>query len=285
LAVCHEQSKKARGRQQDNGRVRGTGIVARRGLRRLDGSDEPVADAADVDDPLPADGVELAAQAAGVAVEGPGAAGSWVAPYRAQQLGRTKDAPGIAGEVDEQLVFHAAEVEASAVERGGVGGGVDRQRADLYDPSVPRARGAAKDGPQAGAQLQVARRVGHDVVGTGLEGPQEVGLLDVRAEHDDRHVLLPGGVRAAAADRAQQRESAVERAKCAEHHERRGFLAGEDGGVASAAGERGGMLVGDQLLDDGLAEVAVGLDDEDRLALWHRGRRPGLSQGFSTSMA
>ncbi|MGH2852670.1 MAG: hypothetical protein ACRDLF_00540 [Solirubrobacteraceae bacterium] len=44
------------------------------------------------------------------------------------------------------------------------------------------------------------------------------------------------------------------------------------------------MLVGDELPDDRLAEVMVGLDDEDRLAVGHRVRR-GPVQGFSPSMA
>lgn len=47
----------------------------------LDGSDEPVADAVDVDDPSSLDGVELAAEAAGVTGEGAGADWLAVAPH------------------------------------------------------------------------------------------------------------------------------------------------------------------------------------------------------------
>jgi hypothetical protein len=79
-------------------------------------------------------------------------------------------------------------------------------------------------------------------------------------EHDDWHVGVPGSIRAAAADRAQQREGAVGCVECAEHHERWRRLTGQDRGVVGAASKLR------RVLDDRLAEVVVGLDDEDRLA-------------------
>ena len=47
----------------------------------------------------------------------------------------------------------------------------------------------------AGDQLARAERLGHIIVGAGLEAADPVALLAARGEHDDRHI---GGLRAAA---------------------------------------------------------------------------------------
>jgi hypothetical protein len=52
-----------------------------------------------------------------------------------------------------------------------------------------------------------------------------------------------------------------------------GSWSGQDCGVAGAVSELGGVLVGGQLLDEHSAEVVVGLDGEDQLAVGHRERR------------
>lgn len=103
------------------------------------GSDQPVADAADVDDPAFASRAELAAQAA---VERTGAAGRTVSPHRLQQRMLAEDAPGVAGEVDEEVVLHQSQIQTLAVEAGCVGVGVDRERADPVDLVVPGALGS-----------------------------------------------------------------------------------------------------------------------------------------------
>jgi hypothetical protein len=44
------------------------------------------------------------------------------------------------------------------------------------------------------------------------------------------------------------------------------------------------VIVGDQLVNDGAAKLAIGLYDENLAAVGHR-VAGGLAQGFSTSMA
>ena len=61
----------------------------------------------------------------------------------------------------------------------------------------------------------------------------------------------------------------------------RGLLPASVVGVVGAERELGRVLVGDELVDDCVAEVVVGLDDEDQLATRHR----VLPVGCSTSMA
>lgn len=121
--------------------------------RRTSGlsSDQPVADAVGVDDPAFASGGELAAQAAGVAVDRSCGDGHRVSPDRKQELLLAEHALGIAGKVDEQFVLHLAQIEVLVVEAGRVGIGVDRQRANPEHPGTLRAVSAAQDGPQAGA--------------------------------------------------------------------------------------------------------------------------------------
>lgn len=69
---------------------------------------KPVAHAADIEDPPFVAGGELAAQAAGVAIERSRGADLGVSPNGPQQLVLGEDPLGLAGEVDEQLVLHAA---------------------------------------------------------------------------------------------------------------------------------------------------------------------------------
>lgn len=72
------------------------------------GSNQPEPHAVDVDDPAFASRGELATQAASVAVQRACGASHRVSPDRTQQLLPAEDAPGIAGEVNEQVVLHVA---------------------------------------------------------------------------------------------------------------------------------------------------------------------------------
>ena len=70
-----------------------------------------------------------------------------------------------------------------------VGGQVDLRLADRRRPRARarRARGAAEDGADARDELADAERLGHVVVGAGVEAADLVDLLAARREHDDRH--------------------------------------------------------------------------------------------------
>lgn len=101
-------------------------------------SDQPIAHAAPVEDPPFVASSELAAQAAGVAVERSCGADHRVFPNGPQQLLLAEDPLGLAGEVDEQVVLLRAQVEVPIVEGCGMGGGIDPQRADLEHSVVSR---------------------------------------------------------------------------------------------------------------------------------------------------
>ena len=155
-------------------------------------SDQPVANTVDVGDPSFAVVVELAAEAAGVAVERAGGAGRGVSPQVGQELLLVEDAPRVAGEIGEQVVLQASQVYGPAVDRDLARGGVDRQRADAQQRVVCEAgRGPAEDGAEARAKLEVGRWPGENVVGAGLERSQQIGLVGAGAEHHYRDVRLP----------------------------------------------------------------------------------------------
>lgn len=137
-----------------------------------------------------------------------------IAPDVPQEFLLAEDAGWLVGAVDEQVVFHLPQVEGLVVEARRVSGGVDRQWADLEYSMVAGVCGSTQDGTQAGAQLQVARWVGEEVVGSGLEGSQQVGLLGAGTEQDHREVWLPVSVGAVCPDGAQQRESDVGGVEC-----------------------------------------------------------------------
>ena len=88
-----------------------------------------------------------------------------------------------------------------------------------------------------------------------------------RAEHDHGDVGLPGGgVRRAVADLPQQIKGAARRVKLSQHHQPWRLSARQPLGVVGTQGERRRVVVGDQLVNDGAAEVAVGLYDENLTA-------------------
>src|SRR5271157_3858984 len=145
-----------------------------RWLRGCAPLDQPVADTVDVGDPALAVAAQLAAEAAGVAVECAGAAGRRVSPQVRQELLLVEDSSRVAGEVCQQVVLQTPQVDGSAAYRDLARGGVDRQRADAQRPVLCAAgRGSAQDGPQARAKLKVGGWPGEDVVGAGVERSQQ----------------------------------------------------------------------------------------------------------------
>lgn len=173
---------------------------------------------------------------------------------------------GLAGEVGEQVVLQASQVDDSAVDRDLARAGVDHQRADAQAVVCAAGRGPAQDGAEACSKLKVGRWPGDDVVDAGLERSQQIGLVAAGAEDDHRDVRLPVVcvIGVAAADVPKEHEWGVRRVKLPDHHQRWWMPLGEEHGVPGALDMPCWMVVGDQLLDDALSEVEVGLDDEDR---------------------
>jgi hypothetical protein len=152
---------------------------------------EAVPDAPDVDNGLGAVGVELAAQPAGMRVEGAGARGRLEAPDLAQEFVLGEHSLGVFCECGQEGELEGAELDRRAGDADLARGGVDLDRADALDP-----RRTLRDELQHGAQMQIARAGGHVMVAAVLVGAQRVELAvgDQRGQRDRGEIRMGAGM-------------------------------------------------------------------------------------------
>src|SRR6185312_14730288 len=114
------------------------------------------------------------------------------APHLVHQLVAREDGARVGHQHVQQVELAPGQVERGAALGGDVGGGVDRDVADLDGGGGGRGgrrrrgavAGAAQHGPDAGDQLGHAERLHEVVVGAQLEADDAVGLEAAGGEHD-----------------------------------------------------------------------------------------------------
>ena len=110
------------------------------------------------------------------------------APDGVQQLFAAEHPTRVLHEVVQQAEFRGTKVDFGARAADAVGDAVDDDVA-VVDAVVSQTRtDAAQYGADAGDQLGHRERLGHIVVGAGVEAAHAVRLLAARGQHDDRQV-------------------------------------------------------------------------------------------------
>ena len=233
------------------------------------GSPQPVADAPDGDHPGPRVGrAQRRPQAAGVGVDGAGRARrSGSARSRAAALrGRTRDRARAQGAPAARTP--SAATGAGATRRNAVRATRSTLRGPTRSRRVVGVTGGrtAQQRAHAGPQLEVAERDREEVVGSRLEGSAAASSSAGRsADHHRGHPPVPPGrLVGRPADLVEQREGAARALQAAEQSEAGTRFGGEDPGVARGPCELDAEAVRRQLGRERLAELAIGLDDEDR---------------------
>ena len=141
--------------------------------------------------------------------------------------------------------------------------GIDSQRPHLDHAFWIRGAGADdQQRSQAGLAARGSRQVSREVIRAGLERAQHVELAGTGTDDDRGQGAIRKRPRAGMAYLLEQLEGTARGVEPAEHGERRRIRAGQDASVLCAAGELDAEAIRRQLLDDRLAEVPVGLDDE-----------------------
>ena len=148
--------------------------------------DEPVAHAPDVHEELVALDAELLAQAAGVGVQRPRGAEGAKAPDLAQELLLGEDARGRGGERPQQRELLRRQRQRPSADGRHARHRVELQLADAQHPALQPRAGAAQDGRDPVAQLDVDEGLDHVVVDAALEPAHAIELASAAGEHDQR---------------------------------------------------------------------------------------------------
>ena len=188
---------------------------------RRDAGGEAVADAPHVlDVAVAAGGGQLAAQAAGVAVQRAGAGRAAKPPHVAQQLLLGVNLLGVAREVHEQLVLAATQHHRRAGDPDGASGGVDLKLSVANHLRRVAPVGAAQQRTQAGEQLGVGERRAQSVVGAGVQGPHDAAAVGTSDEAQHAQAAIDAVPERAATQRTQQHEALAARRELVEQHQR-----------------------------------------------------------------
>ena len=127
----------------------------------------------------------------------------------------------------------------------------------------------AEDGADARQQLARAERLGHIIVGAGLEAANAVALLAARGQHDDRHVRG----RCAAPQPPANLDPADALDHPVEDDEVRRALFGEDQRFVAVGGADDVITLAVEMPDEQVGKRAVVLDQQER-RLGHGDDRP-----------
>ena len=173
--------------------------------------------------------------------------------------------------MQQQFVFHAAQLQELAVEEHGTGGTVDRERPERERRCAVIDRRSTQQRSQACPQLQIPRGAGQEVVGPSLEGSQDFELVAAGTEDDHRQPRRPrrigplaGFVQAVPADAFQKVEGAPRCVELPDHDESRRVRPGQHASVGRGAGELRGMAVRHELFGKFSSQAGVRLDNENR---------------------
>src|SRR4051812_28094473 len=133
--------------------------------------------------------LDLGAQPLHVDVDQPGVGRVPVAPHLLEEQLAGEHLARLAGQRDQQVELQRRELDGHAVAGHLVGGDVDLH---VADGEVLRLAGlaAAQLGPHAGDQLDRLERLGHVVVGAGLQPLDDVDRVALGGQHHDRHGRL-----------------------------------------------------------------------------------------------
>lgn len=122
-----------------------------------------------------------------------------------------------------------------------------------------------------------------EVVRPGLEGAQQVELACLRAHHDRRQRPVPWAVCVlAAAYLLQQRERPARRVQPSEYGESGRVRRGEHARVLGGPSQLDAEAVGDELVGDRVAQLAIGLDHQNR-SVELRVHQSSTSRGLTPS--
>src|SRR5580698_4511635 len=131
-------------------------------------------------------GVQLFAQPADEHFDGVGVTVEILVVKMLDQFGARDDLATLIGEIGQEPVFQAGELDGIAVQGDATGAGVDVQGADI-DVGGGEAGGAAQERTQPCQQFLGIERLGEVIIGPGIEARHLVAPAVARGEDQDRH--------------------------------------------------------------------------------------------------